>query len=100
MQNYRPLPRRYLAQKGRRRIVSQFTRREGFWVIGIVGALMIALLVLWLLGVIRLEEDDGPRPPKASTRADGFDPPRGTTRSLGAAPTGRVELSSDVYFMK
>jgi len=57
MRNYRPVPRRYVGQKGRRRVVSAFTSREGFWVLGIITWIMVGIIVMWLLGFIRLDAD-------------------------------------------
>ena len=43
--------------KGRRHAVKGFTVRQGLWVLGIAAAAFLAILLLWMLGVLHLEAD-------------------------------------------
>jgi hypothetical protein len=43
--------------KGRRKVVKKFTTREGLWVLGVGMGACILVLVLYLLGLLRLDMD-------------------------------------------
>ena len=41
--------------RGRRRVVEQFSPREGFWMLGIVGVLLVGIMLLFLLGYLNAD---------------------------------------------
>ncbi len=43
--------------RGRKKAVRKFRIRNGLWIMALITAGMIAMLVLWLLGVFRLDAD-------------------------------------------
>jgi hypothetical protein len=49
--------RAYSLGRGRKKRVKKFRIRNGLWMMALIAAGMIAMLVLWLLGVFRLDPD-------------------------------------------
>jgi len=49
--------RSYSPGRGSKKAVKNFTIRNGLWMTALIAAGMIAMLVLWLLGVFRLDAD-------------------------------------------
>ena len=49
--------RSYSPGRGRKKAVKRFSIRNGLWMMALIAAGMIAMVVLWLLGVIRLDAD-------------------------------------------
>lgn len=49
--------RSYWPGRGRKKTVEKFTIRNGLWMMALIAAVMIAMLVLWMLGVFRLDVD-------------------------------------------
>jgi hypothetical protein len=49
--------RSYSPGRGRKRAIKKFTTRKGLWMAAMIAAGMIAMVVLWLLGVFRLDAD-------------------------------------------
>ncbi len=49
--------RSYSPGKGRKKAVEKFTIRNGLWMMALIAAGMIAMVVLWLLGVFSLDAD-------------------------------------------
>ena len=47
--------RNYSLGRGRKRAVKKFRICNGLWMMALIAAGMIAMLVLWLLGVFRLD---------------------------------------------
>jgi len=43
--------------KGRKKAVQRFTTGKGLWMVVIIAAAMIAMVVLWLLGILNFEMD-------------------------------------------
>jgi hypothetical protein len=43
--------------RGRRKFVEKFGSRQGLWVLGIVGLIMMAMMVLILLGYLNVDMD-------------------------------------------
>jgi hypothetical protein len=43
--------------RGRRKAVHKFTNRQGLALLGVVAAILIVLMVLWVLGYLRLDVD-------------------------------------------
>jgi hypothetical protein len=51
MSNYSPLGR------GRRKSVEKFSSRQGLWLVGILGLIMLGMMLLFLLGYLNVEID-------------------------------------------
>jgi hypothetical protein len=51
MSNYSPFGR------GRRKFAEKFTSRQGLWLLGILAAIMMAMMLLILLGYLNLDID-------------------------------------------
>jgi hypothetical protein len=49
--------RSYSPGRGRKKVIKKFTTRKGLWMAAMIAAGMIVMLVLWLLGVFRLDAD-------------------------------------------
>ena len=49
--------RSYSPGRGSKKAVKTFTIRNGLWMTALIAAGMIAMLVLWLIGVFRLDAD-------------------------------------------
>lgn len=47
----------YSPGRGRKKVIKQFTTRKGLWMAAIIAAGMIVMLVVWLVGVFRLDAD-------------------------------------------
>jgi hypothetical protein len=43
--------------RGRRKAVEQFSVREGFWVLGIVGVILMGIMLLALFGYLNFDMD-------------------------------------------
>jgi hypothetical protein len=43
--------------RGRKRVIRNFTVRHGFWLLGVVTAIMLFIYLLWGLGIIRFDAD-------------------------------------------
>ena len=41
--------------RGRRKAVEQFSIREGFWMLGIVGVILMVIMLLFLLGYLNAD---------------------------------------------
>jgi hypothetical protein len=48
---------KYSIEKGRRKAVGEFTNRQGLTMLGIVGTIVVAILLLWIFGYLRLDVD-------------------------------------------
>jgi hypothetical protein len=42
--------------RGRRKTVEQFTVREGVWILGIVGVILMAIMLLFLFGYLNADQ--------------------------------------------
>jgi hypothetical protein len=52
MSNYSPL------ERGRRKYVEKFTSRQGLWLLGIAGLIMLGMMLLFLFGyVVNIDMD-------------------------------------------
>jgi hypothetical protein len=51
------LMRNHWPSRGRRKTVEQFTVREGFWMLGIVGVILMGLMLLALFGYLNFDMD-------------------------------------------
>jgi hypothetical protein len=49
--------RAYPLGRGRKKAVKKFRIRNGLWMMALIAIGMIAMVVLWLLGVFRLDAD-------------------------------------------
>ena len=47
----------YNPGKGRKRAVKKFTNRDGLWMLLLIAAAMVIMMVLWMVGVFRLDAD-------------------------------------------
>jgi hypothetical protein len=47
----------YTLGKGRKKVVGQFTMYHGLWMSAIVLALMLLMMLAWLSGIFRLDDD-------------------------------------------
>jgi hypothetical protein len=47
----------YNPGKGRKRTVKKFTNRDGLWMVLLIAAAMVIMMVLWMVGVFRLDAD-------------------------------------------
>jgi hypothetical protein len=43
--------------RGRRKAVEQFSVREGFWMLGIVGVVLMVIMLLFLFGYLNVDMD-------------------------------------------
>ena len=43
--------------RGRRKAVEQFSVREGFWMLGIVGVILMVIMLLFLFGYLNVDMD-------------------------------------------
>jgi hypothetical protein len=43
--------------RGRRKAVEQFSVREGFWMLGIVGVVLMGIMLLFLFGYLNVDMD-------------------------------------------
>jgi len=43
--------------RGRKTVVSRFTNRNGLWILAVVAGIMLAILLMWKIGVVRLDLD-------------------------------------------
>jgi hypothetical protein len=46
-----------LGKKGRKKAVKKFATREGLWMLGLLTATLIAMLILFLSGILRVDVD-------------------------------------------
>jgi hypothetical protein len=47
----------YNPGKGRKRAVKKFTNRDGLWMVLLIIAVMVIMMVLWMVGIFRLDAD-------------------------------------------
>ena len=48
---------KYSIEKGRRKAVGKFTNWQGLTMLGIVGTVVMAILLLWIFGYLRFDVD-------------------------------------------
>ena len=48
---------KYCYGKGRRKVIQQFTNRQGFWILAVFSAIAGGTLVLYILGYLHLDGD-------------------------------------------
>jgi hypothetical protein len=49
--------RNYSPGRGRKKAVQRFTTRKGLWMVGMIAAALIGMIVLWLLGILKVDVD-------------------------------------------
>jgi hypothetical protein len=47
----------YSPGRGRKKAVQSFTTRKGLWMVGMIAAALIGIIVLWLLGILKVDVD-------------------------------------------
>jgi len=45
------------APKGRKRVVREFTVRNGLWILAVIAVVMLFVYLLWGLGIVRFDAD-------------------------------------------
>ena len=48
---------KYCYDKGRRKVIQQFTSRQGLWILVVFTAIAVGTLVLYMLGYLHLDGD-------------------------------------------
>jgi hypothetical protein len=49
--------RTYTTGRGRKKAVKRFTSRDGLFMVGLITAALVAMMLLWLLGIVRFDAD-------------------------------------------
>jgi hypothetical protein len=48
---------KYSYGKGRRKVIEEFTNRQGLWILAVLSAFAIGTLLLYMLGYLHLDAD-------------------------------------------
>jgi hypothetical protein len=48
---------KYCYGKGRRKVIEEFTNRQGLWILAVLSAFAIGTLLLYMLGYLHLDGD-------------------------------------------
>jgi hypothetical protein len=48
---------KYCYGKGRRKVIEQFTNRQGLWILAVLSAFLMGTLLLYILGYLYLDGD-------------------------------------------
>jgi len=49
--------RTYPTGNGRKKAVKRFTNRDGLWMVAMITAALVAMMLLWLLGIVHFDAD-------------------------------------------